>query len=125
MTNELLFLSKFRSILFKGLWGVGAKPQGLIYLPNHNFRFFDKVCLLFYNFNVKGGFYKMAEAKKTTSKSKSTTKRISVTVEKDFYTELEEYTKMRCISVDEFVKKAIKEKLDSDRISTMIDFMTR
>ena len=48
----------------------------------------------------------MAEAKKTTSKSKST-------------------TKMRCISVDEFVKKAIKEKLDSDRISTMIDFMTR
>ena len=29
MTNELLFLSKFRSTLFKGLWGVGAKPQGL------------------------------------------------------------------------------------------------
>ena len=30
MKNELLFLSKFRSTLFKGLWGVGAKPQGLL-----------------------------------------------------------------------------------------------
>ena len=27
-----MFLSKFRSSLFKGLWGIGAKPQGCVSL---------------------------------------------------------------------------------------------
>ena len=77
----------------------------------------------------------MAETKKTTRPApkkpaaKSTTKpsgkKISVTVEKEFYTELEEYTHKMCISIEEFAKKAIKEKMDRDRISTMIDYFSK
>ena len=73
----------------------------------------------------------MAEAKKTASKttqrstSKTTTKRISVTVDKDFYMDLEAYTHENFTTIEDFVKKAIKEKLDRDRISTMIDFMSK
>jgi hypothetical protein len=69
----------------------------------------------------------MAENKKTTSKStsRSTTKRISVTVDKDFYLELEAYTHEKFTTIEDFVKKAIKEKMDRDRISTMIDFISR
>ena len=65
----------------------------------------------------------MAEAKKTTSKSAS--KRISISVDKDFYLELEAYTHQNFTTIEDFVKKAIKEKLDRDRISTMIDFMSK
>ena len=71
----------------------------------------------------------MAESKKTASKAKSSSKpagkRISVTVDKEFYAELEEYTHQKCTTIEEFAKKAIKEKMDRDRISTMIDFMSR
>ena len=68
-----------------------------------------------------------AAPKKTTSKntSKPAGKKISVTVEKEFYTELEEYTHKMCISIEEFAKKAIKEKMDRDRISTMIDYFSK
>ena len=77
----------------------------------------------------------MAETKKQTkpapkkaparSTSKPMGKKISITVEKEFYTELEEYTHKMCISIEEFAKKAIKEKMDRDRISTMIDYFSK
>lgn len=68
----------------------------------------------------------MAEKKtqKTTPKKPaSTTKKLSVTLDKETYALLEEYIAEFGFSKDEFVKKAITEKISRDKISSMIDTM--
>lgn len=63
--------------------------------------------------------------KSTTTKTKTASvKKVSVSFDKEFYTELSDYA-LRCgYSVEDYIKKAVKEKFDSDRISSMIDTMT-
>ena len=78
----------------------------------------------------KGGEPPMAEkkttAKKTTvKKPTSITKKLSVTLDKETYSLLEEYIAEFGFSKDEFVKKAIMEKISRDKISSMIDDMIR
>ena len=68
----------------------------------------------------------MAEkkTKKTTPKKPDrTTKKLSVTLDKETYALLEEYIAEFGFSKDEFVKKAITEKISRDKISSMIDTM--
>lgn len=68
----------------------------------------------------------MAEkkTKKTTPKKPaSTTKKLSVNLDKETYALLEEYIAEFGFSKDEFVKKAITEKISRDKISSMIDTM--
>ena len=61
---------------------------------------------------------------KCKTKSKTTgVKKVSVSFDKDFYTELSDYALSRGYAVEDYIKKAVKEKLDSDRISSMIDIM--
>ena len=72
----------------------------------------------------------MAEKKTTTKKSTakkapSTTRKLSVTIDKEVYALLEEYITESGYSKDEFVKKAIMEKISRDKISSMIDDMIR
>ena len=72
----------------------------------------------------------MAEKKTTTKKTAtkkpaSTTKKLSVTLDKETYVLLEEYIAEFGFSKDEFVKKAIMEKISRDKISSMIDDMIR
>ena len=43
---------------------------------------------------------------------------------KEFYEELSQYAQSRGYAVEDYIKKAVKEKLDSDRISSMIDVMS-
>ena len=64
-----------------------------------------------------------ADKSKTKSKTASF-KKVSVSFDKDFYTELNDYALSRGYAVEDYIKKAVKEKLDSDRISSMIDTMT-
>ena len=64
-----------------------------------------------------------ADKGKTKSKTASV-KKVSVSFDKDFYTELNEYASSRGYAVEDYIKKSVKEKLDSDRISSMIDVMT-
>ncbi len=64
-----------------------------------------------------------ADKSKTKSKTASV-KKVSVSFEKDFYAELNDYALSRGYAVEDYIKKAVKEKLDSDRISSMIDTMT-
>lgn len=66
---------------------------------------------------------KKTPAKKTTKKSTSTTKKLSVTLDKETYTLLEEYIAAYGFSKDAFVQKAILEKISRDKISSMIDDM--
>ena len=70
---------------------------------------------------------KKTTAKKTTTtkKSTSTTKKLSVTLDKETYALLEEYIAEFGFSKDEFVKKAIMEKISRDKISSMIDDMIK
>lgn len=72
----------------------------------------------------------MAEKKNTTRKTTakkpaSTTKKLSVTIDKETYALLEEYIAEFGYSKDEFVKKAIMEKISKDKISSMIDDMIK
>ena len=72
----------------------------------------------------------MAENKTTTRKTTakkpaSTTKKLSVTIDKETYALLEEYIAEFGYSKDEFVKKAIMEKISKDKISSMIDDMIK
>ena len=72
----------------------------------------------------------MAEKKTTTKKTTTkkvpgTTKKLSVTLDKETLAMLEEYIAEYGFSKDEFVKKAIMEKISRDRISSMIDDMIR
>ena len=72
----------------------------------------------------------MAEKKSTTKKTAtkkeaSTTKKLSVTLDKETYALLEEYIAEFGFSKDAFVEKAIKEKISRDKISSMIDDMIK
>lgn len=67
---------------------------------------------------------KKTTAKKTTPK-KSTGKKLSVTLDTETMILLEEYIAEFGFSKDEFVKKAILEKISRDKISSMIDSMIR
>lgn len=62
---------------------------------------------------------------KTKTASKSVLKKISVAFEKEYYDELFAYASKNGMSVEEYAKNAIHEKFDSDRISNMIDYMSR
>ena len=69
----------------------------------------------------------MAEKKtvsKTTKPKAPASKKVSIVFDKEFYSDLEEYVTSKGISVESFIKTAVKEKLDSDRISSMIDVMS-
>ena len=72
----------------------------------------------------------MAEKKTTTKKTTAkkttgTTKKLSITLDKETYALLEEYIAEFGFSKDEFVKKAIMEKISRDKISSMIDDMIK
>lgn len=54
----------------------------------------------------------------------SAPKKVSVAFDKEFYEELSQYAQSRGYAVEDYIKKAVKEKLDSDRISSMIDVMS-
>ncbi len=69
----------------------------------------------------------MAEKKtvsKTTKPKTPAAKKVSIAFDKEFYSDLEEYVTSKGISVESFIKTAVKEKLDGDRISSMIDVMS-
>lgn len=69
---------------------------------------------------------KKRTAKKTTAKKPaSKTKKLSVTLDQETYALLEEYIAEFGFSKDEFVKKAITEKISRDKISSMIDTMIK
>ena len=69
---------------------------------------------------------KKTAAKKTPAKKPAgTTKKLSVTLDKETYALLEEYIAEFGFSKDEFVKKAIMEKISRDKISSMIDDMIK
>ena len=68
---------------------------------------------------------KTTTKKTTTKKPASTTKKLSVTIDKETYALLEEYIAEFGYSKDEFVKKAIMEKISKDKISSMIDDMIK
>ncbi len=64
--------------------------------------------------------------KKTTAKKPTNkTKKLSVTLDQETYALLEEYIAEFGFSKDEFVKKAITEKISRDKISSMIDSMMK
>lgn len=76
----------------------------------------------------------MAEQKKTAKKTPSKTaakksgassKKLSVSLDAETMALLQEYIDEFGYSKDEFVKKAILEKISRDKISSMIDTMTR
>ncbi len=67
---------------------------------------------------------KKIAAKKTASK-RTTSKKLSVTLDADTLTLLEEYIAEFGYSKDEFVKKAILEKISREKISSMIDDMIK
>ena len=68
---------------------------------------------------------KITTKKTTTKKPASTTKKLSVTLDKETYALLEEYIAEFGFSKDEFVRKASMEKISRDKISSMIDDMIR
>lgn len=68
---------------------------------------------------------KTAEKKSAPKKTTGTTKKLSVTLDKETYVLLEEYIAEFGFSKDEFVKKAIMEKISRDKISSMIDNMIK
>ena len=53
-----------------------------------------------------------ADKSKTKSKTASV-KKVSVSFDKDFYAELNDYALSRGYAVEDYIKKAVKEKLDS------------
>ena len=69
---------------------------------------------------------KKTTAKRTTTKKAAgTTKKLSVSLDKETLALLEEYIAEYGFSKDEFVKKAILEKISRDKISSMIDSMIK
>lgn len=67
----------------------------------------------------------MAEKKtvKQSTKKTSTSKKLSVTLDAETMALFTEYITQYGYSKDEFVKKAILEKISRDKISSMIDSM--
>lgn len=69
---------------------------------------------------------KKTPAKKSSNKKPAgTTKKLSVTLDKEIYAVFEEYITAFGYSKDAFVEKAIMEKISRDKISSMIDDMIR
>lgn len=68
---------------------------------------------------------KKTAAKKSPAKKTSAEKKLSVSLDKETYAQLEEYLAAYGFSKDAFVKKAILEKISRDKISTMIDDMIK
>lgn len=66
---------------------------------------------------------KPVSKKNGTKKPSSAVKKLTVTLDKETYALLEEYLAEFGFSKDEFVKKAITEKISRDKISSMIDSM--
>lgn len=63
------------------------------------------------------------KASSSAGRSQSKSKKLSVTLDAETFTLLEEYLAEHGYSKDEFVKKAITEKISSEKISSMIDNM--
>ena len=72
---------------------------------------------------------KKAVSKNVSSKSKTTkktnSKKITITVDKEFWEEIEKYLNEYNKDKDTFIKQAIKEKISKDRISDMISYYTK
>ncbi len=68
---------------------------------------------------------KKTVSKNTSSKSKSTGKKITITVEKEFWEEIEKYLNEYGKDKNAFIKQAIKEKISKDRINDMISYYTK
>lgn len=66
---------------------------------------------------------KTASKKNGAKKSATAVKKLTVTLDQETYALLEEYLAECGFSKDEFVKKAITEKISRDKISSMIDSM--
>lgn len=66
---------------------------------------------------------KTASKKNGAKKSATAVKKLTVTLDQETYALLEEYLAEFGFSKDEFVKKAITEKISRDKISSMIDSM--
>ncbi len=66
-----------------------------------------------------------SSTKKGTAKKNIKTKKISITLDEELYEQLENYLGEFGFSKEEFVKKAIREKISRDKISGMIDTMIR
>jgi hypothetical protein len=64
-----------------------------------------------------------AGTKKTTAKKSG--KKLNITLDKELFEQLENYLEEYGFSKEEFVKKAIREKISRDKISGMIDTMIR
>lgn len=62
---------------------------------------------------------------KTTKKGETTQKKVSISIDKKMYEEWMEYIEEFGYSKDGFVSDAIREKLDRDRISRVIDTMIK
>lgn len=62
-------------------------------------------------------------SKQSGTKKTSTGKKLSVTLDTETFALLTEYITEYGYSKDEFVKKAILEKISRDKISSMIDSM--
>lgn len=67
--------------------------------------------------------------KTTTTKRKISKKpnsnKITITLDSKVMDEVEKYLKDYGKTKENFIKEAIKEKISSDRISSMIDYMTK
>ena len=67
--------------------------------------------------------------KTTTTKRKISKKpnsnKITITLDSKVMNEVEKYLKDYGKTKENFIKEAIKEKISSDRISSMIDYMTK
>ncbi len=71
---------------------------------------------------------KKAAAAKTTAKTttkKAASKKLSVTLDTELMEQLEAYIAEYGYSKEDFVRKAISEKISRDKISSMIDDMIR
>lgn len=66
---------------------------------------------------------KKASSSGSARRSLPKSKKLSVTLDAETHTLLEEYLTEHGYSKDEFVKKAITEKISRDKISSMIDNM--
>ena len=66
---------------------------------------------------------KKASSSGSAGQSQTKSKKLSVTLDIETHTLLQDYLKEYGYSKDEFVKKAITEKISRDKISSMIDNM--
>lgn len=67
---------------------------------------------------------KKVVTKKNSPKAGKKNKKLTVELEQEFYQEFIDYVTYCGFSPEDFVRKAVKEKMDRDRISSMIDHLT-